>query len=112
MNITELISKYESKLILKNYSERTVDVYVSALGIFLSYIQSNDVKYVTSKTLEDFFRFAAVDLGSGYSMMKQLLASVKFLYQDVLKNDIDFELNRQKARKTGTLFCHLKYLNC
>lgn len=37
MNKTELISKYERLLFLKNYSKRTVDVNVSALVIFLSY---------------------------------------------------------------------------
>ncbi|MCH2451360.1 MAG: site-specific integrase [Gracilimonas sp.] len=102
MDKTELISKYESKLILKNYSKKTVEVYVSALGIFLSYIQSNEVQHVTSKTLEDFYRHAAVELGYGYSMMKQLLASVKFLYEEVLKKDIDFDF-RIKMKKPSTI---------
>ena len=41
MNKSDLVSKYERLLILKNYSKRTAAVYVSGTGIFLSYIQSN-----------------------------------------------------------------------
>lgn len=85
MNKTELISKYESALILRNYSQRTIEVYKSTLRIFISFIQKNKIKKVTSEVLEQFFRYASKDLGYGYSMMKQLLASLKFLYQEVLK---------------------------
>jgi site-specific recombinase XerD len=93
MNKNKLLSKYESKLILKNYSNRTVEVYVSALSVFISYLQSNDVQNVPTKTLEDFYHFAQKELEYGYSMMKQLLASVKFLYEEVLKEPIDFDFN-------------------
>ena len=102
MNKSELISKYESKLILKNYSDRTVEVYVSALGIFIAYLKNNDVEKVTPKILEEFYRYAQKELDYGYSMMKQLLASVKFLYQDVLKKDIDFDFNI-KMKKPSTI---------
>lgn len=102
MNKSELISKYESKLILKNYSDRTVEVYVSALGIFIAYLKNNDVEKVTPKILEEFYRYAQKELEYGYSMMKQLLASVKFLYQDVLKKDIDFDFNI-KMKKPSTI---------
>src|SRR5690554_1073736 len=102
MNKSDLISKYESKLILKNYSERTVQVYVSALGVFISYLIDNEVKKVTTKTLEHFYHYAHVELGYGYSMMKQLLASVKFLYNEVLKEPIDFDFNI-KMKKPSTI---------
>ncbi len=62
MNKSDLISKYESKLILKNYSERTIQVYLSSLGIFLHYIQRNKVRDVTSEILQEFFKYAQKDL--------------------------------------------------
>lgn len=102
MNKKELISKYRTKLILTNYSDRTVDVYVSALGVFLNYISKHKIAKVTPKTLEEFFLYASVDLSYGYSMMKQLLASVKFLYLEVLKQPIDFDFNI-KMKKPSTL---------
>jgi site-specific recombinase XerD len=93
MNKSDLILKYESKLILKNYSERTVEVYLSGLNVFITYLKENEVQNVTPKTLESFFRYAQIELKYGYSMMKQLLASVKFLYNEVLNEPIDFEFN-------------------
>lgn len=102
MNKNQLISKYEAKLILKNYSARTVQVYISGLSIFIRYIQENEVEEVTPQVLENFFKYSAIETGYGYSMMKQLLASVKFLYQEVLKKPIDFDFNI-KMKKPSTL---------
>lgn len=102
MNKSDLLSKYESKLILKNYSDRTVEVYLSALGVFISYLKNNDVQKVTPKVLQDFYHFAQRDLNYGYSMMKQLLASVKFLYREVLNESIDFDFNIQ-MKKPSTI---------
>lgn len=102
MNKNELISKYEAKLILKNYGNRTVQVYVSGLSIFIKYIQENEVEEISPQVLDDFFKYAATEIGYGYSMMKQLLASVKFLYQEVLRKPIDFDFNI-KMKKPSTL---------
>ena len=102
VNKNELISKYEAKLILKNYSKNTIDVYLSGVRIFIDFIQKHKVKNVTSDTLEQFYKFAAIDLNYGYSMMKQLLASVKFLYHEVLKEPIDFDFNI-KMKKPSTI---------
>ncbi len=102
MNKNELISKYEAKLILKNYSKNTIDVYLSGIRIFIDFIQKHKVKNVTSDTLDQFFNYAAIDLNYGYSMMKQLLASVKFLYLEVLKEPIDFDFNI-KMKKPSTI---------
>ncbi len=102
MNKKDLISKYEAKLILKNYSIRTVQVYISGLSIFINYVQENQVKEVTAKVLENFFKYASKEVGYGYSMMKQLLASVKFLYHEVLQRDIDFDFNI-KMKKPSTI---------
>jgi len=102
VNKTELINKYKARLILRNYSQRTVDVYVSALGVFVSYLQENHIEKVTPLILEKFFNYASSELNYGYSMMKQVLASVKFLYNDVLKEPIDFDFNI-KMKKPSTI---------
>ncbi|MFY0684624.1 MAG: tyrosine-type recombinase/integrase [Balneola sp.] len=102
MNKSELISKYESKLILKNYSNRTVKVYVSGLAIFISYLRKNEVRDITPETLENFYRYAREEMKYGYSMMKQLLASIKFLYHEVLNEEIDFDFNI-KMKKPSTI---------
>ncbi len=90
MRKIDIISKYEHKLTLKNYSNRTLRVYLVGLFVFPDYINVRQCKEVTPRILDDFFLLAKKDLGYGYSMMKQLLASVKFLYDEVLQEEIDF----------------------
>lgn len=93
MKKSKLISKYEHRLRLKNYSERTIQAYLNGLQVFIGYISTNKVEEVSAEVLENFFDYSKADLEYGYSMMKQLLASVKFLYNDVLKKDIGFDFN-------------------
>lgn len=102
MNKSELISKFEHHLILKNYSENTVRSYVNGLNIFLSYITKNKVEKISGNTLESFFHHAKTEMNYSFSMMKQLLASIKFLYHEVLKQPIDFDFNI-KMKKPSTL---------
>jgi site-specific recombinase XerD len=93
MNKSELISKYKHQLTLKNYSENTLRAYLNGLNIFLAYVSTNQVQKVTSEVLGSFFHHCKKDLGYSYSMMKQLLASVSFLYDEVLKEEIDFDFH-------------------
>ena len=93
MNKSELISKYEYQLTLKNYSENTLRAYLNGLNIFLEYVSTNRVQKVTSEVLSSFFHHCNKELGYSYSMIKQLLASVSFLYDEVLKEEVDFDFN-------------------
>ncbi len=102
MNKSDLITKYEHHLTLKNYSENTLRSYLNGLNIFLDYLKANQIKKVTSKELETFFYFSKKEMGFSYSMMKQLLASVKFLYNEVLKEPIGFDFNI-KMKKPSTI---------
>src|SRR5690625_7174563 len=93
MNKTKLISKYEHRLRLKNYSERTIQAYMNGLHIFIHYLNTNKVEEVTVEVLESFFNHCKTDLEYGYSMMKQVLDSVRFLYVEVLNQHINFNFN-------------------
>ncbi|MEQ9308521.1 MAG: phage integrase N-terminal SAM-like domain-containing protein [Balneolaceae bacterium] len=85
MNRSDLITKYKHTLTLKNYSANTINAYLNGLASFLKYVQDQELKEVTENDLNSYFYFCKNELGYSYSMMKQLLASVKFLYQEVLK---------------------------
>ncbi|GAB5408543.1 MAG: site-specific integrase [Balneolaceae bacterium] len=93
MNKADLLTKYKHHLTLRNFSENTIRAYENGLGLFLGYLKANQIDSVTPKVLEDYFYYSKKEIGYGYSMMKQLLASVKFLFEEVLKKRIDFDFN-------------------
>jgi len=102
MKKEDLLLKYKHHLTLRNFSENTIRAYQNGLGIFLGYLKANQIDLVSPKVLEEFFYYSKNELGYGYSMMKQLLASVKFLFEEVLRKPIDFDFNI-KMKKPSTI---------
>lgn len=102
MNKAGLLTKYKHQLILKNFSENTIRAYESGLGLFHENLEANHINSDNPKMLEDYFYYSKKEIGYGYSMMKQLLASVKFLFEEVLKKRIDFDFNI-KMKKPSTI---------
>ncbi|MBO6793058.1 MAG: tyrosine-type recombinase/integrase [Balneolaceae bacterium] len=102
MKKSELLVKYKHQLTLKNFSESTIRAYTNGLHLFLNYLNENNIKKVNSEHLSQFFYESKKANDYGYSMMKQLLASVKFLYHEVLKEPIDFDFNI-KMKKPSTI---------
>lgn len=91
MNKSELIDKYSKLLHLKNYSFKTEKAYMHHLNLFLDYIRSSKITSVDSKVLLNYFNYLRQERKFSYSAMKQSLASVRFLFLDVLKKEIDFD---------------------
>lgn len=91
MKRAELIDKYSKLLRLKNYSIKTENAYLHHLNLFLDYISKSNVSSVDSKILLDYFSYLKQTRKFSYSAMKQSLASVRFLFLDVLKKEIDFD---------------------
>lgn len=87
----QLIDKYLKHLHLKNYSSKTEKAYLHNFKIFLDYIRSSKVTTVDSKILLDHFNYLKQTKNFSYSAMKQALASVRFLFLNVLKKDVDFD---------------------
>ena len=47
MNKTDLRTKYEHHLTIKNYSENKLRSYINGLHIFLDYLRTNQINNVT-----------------------------------------------------------------
>ena len=91
MKRSELIDKYSKLLHLKNYSDKTEKAYLHHLTLFLDFISSAKISEVDSKDLLHYFNHLKENKNYSYSAMKQALASVRFLFLDVLRKDIDFD---------------------
>jgi len=94
MKKSELIEKYKKILRIKNYAEQTEKSYLSYLKLFLDYITlpENKIKPDEQKIL-DYLHYCKNEKKYSYSTMKQAVASVKFLYQEVLCKKVDFNFH-------------------
>ncbi|GAB4127690.1 MAG: site-specific integrase [Ignavibacteriales bacterium] len=91
MKRADLVDSYMKILHVKNYSPATEKTYLNHLNLFLDYIKTNKISNIDSKFLLDYFNFIKESKKFSYSSMKQALASVRFLFLDVLKKNIDFD---------------------
>ena len=91
MKKAELIDKYSKLLHIKNYSAKTEKSYLHHLDLFLSFISSNKIKDIDQNLLLNYFNYLKQTKNFSYSAMKQALASVRFLFLDVLKKEVDFD---------------------
>jgi len=90
MKKDELLDTFIKTLRLKNYSPQTEKSYLHHLLLFLDYIKNEKVTEITSSVLLNYFIYLKEQKLFSYSSMKQALASIRFLYLDVLKKEIDF----------------------
>ncbi len=91
MKRADLVDLFMKILHVKNYSPATEKTYLNHLNLFLDYVKTNKVPSVDSKFLLDYFNYIKESKKFSYSSMKQALASVRFLFFDVLKKEIDFD---------------------
>lgn len=91
MKRAELIDKYSKLLHIKNYSSKTEKSYLHHLNLFLDFISFNKIKDVDQNVLLNYFNYLKQTKNFSYSSMKQALASVRFLFFDVLKKEVDFD---------------------
>lgn len=85
-----LIDIYSKLLHNKNYSAKTEKSYLHHLNLFLDFISFNRIKDVDRNVLLNYFNYLKQTKNFSYYTMKQALASVRFLFLDVLKKEVDF----------------------
>lgn len=91
MEKSVLIEKYSKLLHLKYYSSKTEKAYLHHLNLFLDCVSSLKVSSLDSTVLLNYFDYLKQTKKFSYSAMKQALASVRFLFLDVLKKEVDFD---------------------
>lgn len=91
MKRADLTDSYAKLLHIKNYSPATEKSYLHHLNLFLDYVKTTNDSNIDPKFLLNYFNYLKKAKIFSYSSMKQALASVRFLYLDVLKKEIDFD---------------------
>ncbi len=102
MKKQEILKKFEMNLRIENYSEQTLKNYMSALKLFLEFIEELKVKKVTDKEIQNYLYYCATKKKYAYSSMKQIIAAIGYLYKKVFNLSIPQSLN-VKLKKPITL---------
>ncbi len=102
MRKQEIVEKFNQQIRIENYSEQTIKNYLSALKLFLEYVERLNVKQVTDKEIQNYLFYCKAEKKYSYSSMKQIIATISYLYKKVFRNPIPEALN-VKFRKPSIL---------
>ena len=85
MKRQEIIDKFRKQIIIENYSEQTVKNYLSVLKLFLEWVENQHVERATDDVIQNYLFYCKSDKKYAYSTMKQIIATIGFLYTRVLE---------------------------
>jgi len=98
----EALLSLEKTLILKRYSQNTIQNYKSMLSIFLMKFNDRDLAQIEKQDIESFIFELIKKNGIGESMQNQLINSIKAYYEHVLKRPKAF-YNIERPKKAATI---------
>ena len=90
------------QLSIENYSEQTIKNYLSAIKLFLEFVDNSKVEKVTNEVINNYLFYCKNDKSYSYSSMKQVIASIGYLYTKVFKAEYP-EALKIELRKPSTL---------
>jgi len=93
MKKQEILENFEKRLRIENYSVQTIRNYVSALKLFLEYILKLHLKDVTDKEIQNYLYYCKTEKNYSYSSMKQVIATISYLYKKIFNKPIPEVLN-------------------
>lgn len=100
MSKQEIIEKFRQKLIIENYSQQTINNYVSAIRLLLEYLSKLTVKEVSDKEIQDYLFYCKTERKYSFSSMKQVVASIGYLYKKVFNKPAPDALHIELRKPT------------
>lgn len=84
----DLLKKAKQKLRIRNYREQTIASNLSAINHFANWLITEKVTQVNDECVEKYLYQLKQSEKRSISSMKQTVASLKFIYTDILNQDI------------------------
>lgn len=99
-NSLDKLESIHKKLILKSYSPRTIDNYLSELRYFLYYHQNTEVENLTKNEIEDYIYNLLKTKNISETKQNMAINAIKFYYENVLnKPRAYYDIQRPKKSK-------------
>ncbi|MBI9073533.1 MAG: site-specific integrase [Melioribacteraceae bacterium] len=100
MKKQDIIESFNKKLVIENYSDQTIKNYLSALKLFLEWIEKLMVEKVTEKEIEEYLFYCKNKKKYSFSSMKQIIATIRYLYLNVFNKPIPKALDLKLRKPT------------
>jgi site-specific recombinase XerD len=99
MKKQEILISLRKQLKIANYSDKSINNYLSALGKFFDYLLAKNIVSVTDAVITDYLYYCKNDIGYATSSLKQIVASLKHFYNRILEKPIPKALNIKVRRE-------------
>lgn len=97
----EAFQAYINQLVLKAYSPRTIEVYISEFAHLLILLKHHPVNELNEERLKDYFLYCVKKERIKESQLNSRINGVKFYFEKVLHKDrMFFDIPRPKSPKT------------
>ncbi len=93
MKKQEIVDSFIATLEIENYSQQTIKSYTSALKLFLQYVQSRKVDKISDQLIQEYLHYCVKEKRYSFSSMKQVVASIRYLYVKTLRKKAPEVLN-------------------
>ena len=100
MKKQKIIEKFNKRIIIENYSEQTIKNYLSVLKLFLDWVEKRNVDKVSNEEIQDYLFYCKNKKNYAFSTMKQVIATISFLYDKVLDKPIPKALDIKLRKPT------------
>ncbi|MBI9073362.1 MAG: site-specific integrase [Melioribacteraceae bacterium] len=100
MKKQDIIESFNKKLVIENYSDQTIKNYLSALKLFLEWVEKLTVAKVTEKEIEEYLFYCKIKKKYSFSSMKQIIATIRYLYLNVFNKPIPKALDLKLRKPT------------
>lgn len=93
MRKADLLKSSYQKLSIRNYSQQTIKSYLSAIKQFADWLLSTRIKVISPAVLEQYLSYLKNNQKRSLSAMKQTVAALKFVFAEVLGQEVPSVLN-------------------
>lgn len=88
MNKQDIISRFIKQARIENYFQATVKNYASTLKLFLQWVSELNLDKISDDDIQNYLYYCKQDKAYSFSSMKQVLATIRFLYGKVFHQPI------------------------
>jgi integron integrase len=99
----KLLDRVRDVIRTRHYSIRTEQAYVGWIRRFILFHDKRHPKEMGADEIEEYLTYLAVERNVAASTQNQALSALLFLYQNVLKKDLDRSIDAVRAKKPKRL---------